>query len=98
MDAFVVIVTESRRKERNPRVGTRFSLGVENEQTGAGRDDRNCLARPSSPARTGTTAEFLFPYTKTSSCTFLWKKLLLRVSTPGEVLCTIIGIKHCFDT
>ena len=33
---------------------TRFSLSVENEQAGAGRDGRTHLARPNSPARTGT--------------------------------------------
>ena len=37
-----------------PRVSTRFSLSVKNEQTDAGRDDQTCLARPNSQARTGT--------------------------------------------
>ena len=33
---------------------TRFSLSVENEQAGAGRDGRTRLARPNYQARTGT--------------------------------------------
>ena len=37
-----------------PRVSTKFSLSVENEQAVAGRDDRTRLARPNSRARTGT--------------------------------------------
>ena len=37
-----------------PRVSTRFSLSVANEQTDAGRDELSCLARPNSQARTGT--------------------------------------------
>ena len=37
-----------------PRVSTRFSLSVENEQADAGRDSRTRLARPNSRARTGT--------------------------------------------
>ena len=36
------------------RVSTIFSLSVENEQADAGRDGRNCLARPNSQARPGT--------------------------------------------
>ena len=38
-------VAESGRKERSPRVSTRFSLGVENEWTDAGRDGQTCLER-----------------------------------------------------
>ena len=47
-------VAESERKERNPRVSTRFSQGVDNDRADAGRDDRTCLARPNFQARTGT--------------------------------------------
>ena len=59
MDAVIIIIaivyiTESGRKKRNLRVSTRCSLGVENEQADAGRDDRNCFARPSSQAPTET--------------------------------------------
>ena len=36
------------------KVKTRFSMGVENEQADAGRDDRTCLAKTNSQARTGT--------------------------------------------
>ena len=40
MDTFTVIVyiAECGREEWNPEVSTRFALGVENEQAGAGRD------------------------------------------------------------
>ena len=44
-----------------PRVGTRFSLNKENEQTGAGRNGRTWLARSSSQARTGTGKNIPFP-------------------------------------
>ena len=37
-----------------PRVSTRFSLSMENEQAGSGRNGRTRLARPSSQARMGT--------------------------------------------
>ena len=50
----MALVAENGREERNPRVSTRFSLGVENEPAGAGRDGGTCLARPNSQARTGT--------------------------------------------
>ena len=33
---------------------SRFSLSVDNEKAGAGRDSRTCLAKPNSQARTGT--------------------------------------------
>ena len=40
---------------RNPvSKSTRFSLNVENEQAGAGRDDRTCPTRPNSQAQRGT--------------------------------------------
>ena len=39
---------------RNPKVSTRFSLSMENEQADAGRDGQTRLARPNSQARTGT--------------------------------------------
>ena len=54
---------ESGRKERNSRVSTIFSLGVEKEQTGAGRYSRTSPARPNSQARTGTGRKcyFVFP-------------------------------------
>ena len=35
-------------------LSTRFSLSMENEQAGAGRDDRTRFARPNSQARTET--------------------------------------------
>ena len=44
---------ESERKQRSPRVSTRFSLGVENERADAGQDGRICFARTNSSARTG---------------------------------------------
>ena len=37
-------------EEKNPRVSTRFSLGLGNERVDAGRDGRTCLARPNSQA------------------------------------------------
>ena len=42
-----------REEERSPRVSTRFSLRVENEQTNAGRNGRPCFKRPNSQAPTG---------------------------------------------
>ena len=48
----IVYIAESG-KAKSPRVRTRFSLGVQNEQTDAGRDGRVCLARPIPLARTG---------------------------------------------
>ena len=41
---------------------------MDNEQADAGRDDRTCLARPNSQARTGTDREeFIFPVQLTTS-------------------------------
>ena len=40
--------TSLRKSEGIPRVSTRFSLSVENEQANAGRDVRTCLAEPKS--------------------------------------------------
>ena len=57
MDAFIVIVyiAESGRKGRVPGVSTRFSPGVDNKRAdAAGLDDRTCIARPISQARTET--------------------------------------------
>ena len=48
------VYTTTRKAGRIPRVSTRFSLSVENEQADAGRDVRTCLATPSSQARRGT--------------------------------------------
>ena len=55
MDAFIVIVAESGRKERGPCITTIFTLGVENEQVDAGRDVRTWLVKPNyqAPTRTG---------------------------------------------
>ena len=44
-----------------PRVSTRFSLDVENEQAGVGRDGQTRLARPNSQARTGQGKNIYFP-------------------------------------
>ena len=44
MDAIV----ESESKERDPRVNTRYSLGMENKWTDVIQDGRSCLARPKS--------------------------------------------------
>ena len=46
--------TPPRKSGGIPRVSTRFSLSMENEQADAGPDDRTRLARPNSQARTGT--------------------------------------------
>ena len=46
-------ITKNRRN-LIPRVSTRFSLSVENDRVGAGRDSRTRLARPDSQTRTGT--------------------------------------------
>ena len=43
--------TSPRKMGGIPRVSTRFSLSVENEQTDAGRDGQTCLASPNSQAR-----------------------------------------------
>ena len=50
---------EGKRNERNPCENTRFSLGVENDRADTGRDDRTCLARPNSQARTGVEKNYL---------------------------------------
>ena len=52
-----------------PRVSTRSSLRMENEQADAGRDMRIRLARPSSKARAGTGKHetFIFPVQLTTS-------------------------------
>ena len=44
----------------NPSRSTIFSLSVENEQDGAGRDGRTCLERPNSQARM-TGEKNMFP-------------------------------------
>ena len=45
-----------------PRVSTRFSLSVENEQAYAGRDGQTRLARPKYQAQTGAgNITFVFP-------------------------------------
>ena len=54
MDAVIVIVAESGREERNPRVSTRFRLGVENKRADAGQNGPTRLARPNYQARTGS--------------------------------------------
>ena len=41
---------EEEEEKKNPRVSTKFSLGLENERVDAGRDGRTCLARPNSQA------------------------------------------------
>ena len=46
-------------KRTPPRVCTRFSLSMENEQADAGQDGQTCLARPNSQARTGIGIFFL---------------------------------------
>ena len=37
-----------------PRVSTRFSVSIENEQADTGRDGQTCPAKPNSQAQTGT--------------------------------------------
>ena len=54
VDAFIVIVAESGKRDRSPWPSTRFSLGMGNEGTDAGRDGRSCLAKLNSQVRTGT--------------------------------------------
>ena len=47
---------------RNPATKHQIvSLGVENEQTDAGRDDQTCLARPNSQAARTGTGKYSFP-------------------------------------
>ena len=41
-----------------PRVSTRFSVSIENEQAATRRDSQTCLAKPSSQARTGARKNF----------------------------------------
>ena len=59
--------TPSRKAGGIPRVRTRLSLSVENEQADAERDGRTCLARPNSQARTGTKKKTYFPARLTTS-------------------------------
>ena len=49
------------------KVSTRFSLSAENEKADTGRDDRTCLARPNSQARTGTRKSSFSLYQLTTS-------------------------------
>ena len=51
----------SRKAVEIPRVSTRFSLSVENEQADAGRDGRTRLARQKSQARTGKGKQIFSP-------------------------------------
>ena len=53
-DDGINIWTPPRESGGIPRVSTRFSLSVENDQVDAGRDGRTHLATPNSQARTGT--------------------------------------------
>ena len=62
-----------------PRVSTRFSVSIENEQADTRRDSQTCLAKPSSQAR--TRARKIFPVQLTMDrivnltrfiCTFLY--------------------------
>ena len=41
-----------------PRVSTRFSVSIENEQADKRRDSQTCLAKPNSQARTGARKFF----------------------------------------
>ena len=52
MDTFIVTVAESGRKEKRLQVSTKFSLDVENDRTGAGRDGRTSLEGLKSQAQT----------------------------------------------
>ena len=47
------IWTPPRNSERIPRVSTRFSVSIENEQADKRRYSQTCLAKPNSQARTG---------------------------------------------
>ena len=63
---------------------TRFSLGMENEQTDAGRDCRTRLVRPNSEARTGTGKNTfsLVSWPRAELATLpAWSKLLLYAMT-----------------
>ena len=66
-------VAESARKERDPRVNTRFSLGVENGRADAKQDGRTCLARPNllDIGREREKNIFLFSWPRTGLATIL---------------------------
>ena len=55
----------------------RFSLGVENEQADAGRNGRTRLARPNSPARTGTGENLVLIFILIVQLTTNWQYLSL---------------------
>ena len=59
-------MTPSRKAEKIPRVSTRFSLSMENEQADAGRNGQTCLARPNSPRERGQR-KYRFPLQLTTS-------------------------------
>ena len=48
LTVYIDVVVEMEREKRNPRESTRFSLFVENEQAGSGRDGRTGVAIPNS--------------------------------------------------
>ena len=77
-----------------PRVSTRFSVSIENEQADKRRDSRTCLAKPNSQARTG--ARIFFPaqltMTRIGNLTQLTCTLLYMMTTQAyvyTVACTL---------
>ena len=65
---------------RTPRVSTRFSVGIENEQADTRRDSQTCLAKTNSQARTGTRK--CFPVQLTMN----------RVGNFTRLICTLLYV------
>ena len=63
-----------------PRVSTRFSVGVENEQADKRRDSQTCLAKPNSQARTG--ARKISPVQLTMN----------RIGNLTQLICTLLYV------
>ena len=63
-----------------PRVSTRFSVSIENEQANTRRDSQTCLAKPNSQARTG--ARKIFPVQLTMN----------RIGNLTRLVCTLLCV------
>ena len=77
-----------------PRVSTRFSFSIKNEQADTRRDSQTCLAKPSSQARTGARKSFPVQLTmdRIGNLTRLICTLLYVVTTDAyvyTVACTL---------
>ena len=84
----------SRKAGQIPRVSTRLSLSVENDEADAGCDGRTCLARPNPQARNRDREIFIFSVQLTTSrignYTWLIHTLLKVLVTSQIHFCSVI--------